>query len=66
MYVVSNENQICFVSTLGRLREFLKNTVVSADSTIEDPCTMYMPVDRPVQDRFESILKKHTIQITQN
>lgn len=66
MHAVSNENQICFVSTLGRLREFSKNAVVSADSTIEDPYTMYMHVDRPVQDKFESILKKHTIQITQN
>jgi len=66
MDAVSNENQICFMSILSRLREFSKNAIVSADSTIEDSYTMYIHVDRPVQDKFESILKKHTIQITQN
>ena len=50
------DNQECFVSTLSRLRESSKDAVVSADSSFEDPYTMYMHVDRPVQDKFVSIL----------
>lgn len=49
-------NQECFVSTLARLRESSKEAVVSADFT--DPYTMYMHVDRPVQEEFVSILKE--------
>lgn len=52
------DNQECFVSTLSRLRESSKDAVVSADSSFEDPYTMYMHVDRPVQDKFVSILKE--------
>ena len=55
-----HENQInsqkCFVSTLSMLRESSKNAVVSADFT--DDYTMYMHVDRPVQNEFVSILEK--------
>lgn len=48
---VSN-NQKCFVSMLSRLRESSKEAVVSSDADFNDPYTMYMHVDRPVQDRF--------------
>lgn len=52
------DNQNCFVSTLSRLRESSKDAVVSADSSSIDAYTMYMHVDRPVQDKFVSILKE--------
>lgn len=52
-----SENQNCFVSTLARLRESSKDAVVSADASFADPYTMYMHVDRPVQDKFVSILE---------
>ena len=51
-------NQKCFVSTLSRLRESSKDAVVSADSSSVDPYTLYMHVERPVQDKFVSILKE--------
>ena len=51
-------NQNCFVNTLSRLRESSKDAVVSADSSVEDPYAMYMHVDRPVQEKFVSILKE--------
>ena len=54
---VSN-NQKCFVSMLSRLRESSKEAVVSSDADFNDPYTMYMHVDRPVQDRFLSILNE--------
>ena len=54
---VSN-NQKCFVSMLSRLRESSKEAVVSSDADFNDPYTMYMHVDRPVQDRFVSILNE--------
>lgn len=50
------DNQKCFVSTLSRLRESSKDAVVSANFV--DPYTMYMHVDRPVQEKFVSILKE--------
>lgn len=50
-------DQICFASTLARLRESSKDAVVSANDSNVDPYTMYMHVDRPVQDKFVSILK---------
>lgn len=50
------DNQKCFVSTLSRLRESSKEAVVSANFV--DPYTMYMHVDRPVQEKFVSILKE--------
>ena len=46
----------CLVSTLAKLKESSKDAVVSAD--FSDAYTMYMHVDRPVQDEFISILKK--------
>ena len=49
-------DQRCFVSSLIRLRDSSKEAVVSADSA-SDPYMMYMHVDRPVQERFVSILK---------
>lgn len=52
---IIKENK-CFVSTLSRLRESSKDAVVSANFT--DPYTMYMHIDRPVQDDFVSILEK--------
>lgn len=52
------DNQKCFVSMLSRLRESSKDAVVSSDSNLMDSYTMYMHVDRPVQDEFVSILKK--------
>lgn len=54
---VSN-NQGCFVSTLAWLRESSKEAVVSSDAAFEDPYTMYMHVDRPVQDKFVSIINE--------
>lgn len=48
-------SQECFVNTLVRLRESSKTAVVSAE--LSDPYTMYMHVDRPVQQKFISILK---------
>lgn len=58
MDITSNDNQLCFVSTLGRLRASSKDAVVSSDSKLEDPYIMYMHVDRSVQDKFVSILKE--------
>ena len=54
---VSNSlfSQDCFVNTLVRLRESSKTAVVSAE--FSDPYTMYMHVDRPVQQKFISILE---------
>lgn len=52
------DEQKCFVSTLSRLRESSKDAVVSADSSSVDPYTLYMHVERPVQDKFVSILKE--------
>lgn len=52
------DNQKCFVSTLSRLRESSKDAVVSADSSFVNPYTKYMHVDRPVQDKFVSILEE--------
>lgn len=52
------DEQNCFVSTLSRLRESSKDAVVSADSNSADPYTLYMHVERPVQDKFVSILKE--------
>ena len=49
-------NQKCFVSTLSRLRKSSKDAVVSAN--FSDTYTMYMHVDRPVQEAFVSILKE--------
>ena len=43
---------------LSRLRESSKEAVVSSDADFNDPYTMYMHVDRPVQDRFLSILNE--------
>ena len=40
MDITSNDNQSCFVGTLGRLRASSKDAVVSADSKLEDPYTM--------------------------
>lgn len=54
----SNDNQECFVSRLGILRESSKNAVVSAASKIDNAYTLYMNVDRPIQDKFISILKE--------
>lgn len=51
---VNNPN--CLVSTLSKLRESSKDAVVSAD--FSDAYTMYMHVDRPVQEEFVSILKR--------
>lgn len=57
MDILNNINkQECFVNTLARLRESSKSAVVSAD--FADPYTMYMHVDRPVQEEFISILEK--------
>lgn len=53
-----NNSQECLVSTLVRLRESSKDAVVSADSDISDPYMGYMHVDRPVQERFVSVLEK--------
>ena len=47
--------QKCLVSTLTKLRESSKDAVVSAD--FSDAYTMYMHVDRPVQDKFVSIIQ---------
>ncbi len=62
----TSDNQNCFANILARLRESSKEAVVSADSTETDNYTMYMHVDRAVQDRFVSILKKLMIQMMQN
>lgn len=51
-----NRNQECFVSTFSRLRESSKDAVVSAD--FSDEYTMYMHVDRPVQEAFVAELEK--------
>lgn len=55
---LTTDNQKCFVSTLSRLRESSKDAVVSADLSSVDPYTLYMHVERPVQDKFVSILKE--------
>lgn len=57
MVMDSNNNieQKCFIDELSRLRGSSKSAVVSAD--FEDAYTMYMHVDRPVQVKFEEILK---------
>lgn len=60
------DNQKCFVSMLSRLRESSKDAVVSSDSNLMDSYTMYMHVDRPVQDEFVSILKKPLTQMKLN
>ena len=52
-----NNDYDCFVSTLARLKESSKDAVVSADSKSIDEYTMYMHVNRPVQDKFVSILQ---------
>ncbi len=49
-------NNKCFMSALTRLRESSKDAVVSAD--FSDAYTMYMHVNRPVQDEFVSIIEK--------
>ena len=51
-----NRNQECFVSTFSRLRESSKDAVVSAE--FSDEYTMYMHVDRPVQEAFVAELEK--------
>ena len=53
-----NSNQKCFVSTLARLRESSKDAVISADANTLDPYTKYMHIERPVQEKFISILEK--------
>ena len=53
-----SNNQSCFISTLARLRESSKDAVVSADASFTDPYTLYMHVDRPVQDKCVSILEE--------
>lgn len=53
---VNQTNNKCFVGTLGKLRESSKDAVVSAD--FSDEYTLYMHVDRPVQDAFVSILEE--------
>lgn len=50
------KDQKCFVGTLARLKESSKEAVASA--YVNDAYTMYMHVDRPVQDKFVSVLKK--------
>lgn len=52
----NSNNQECFISTFSRLRESSKDAVVSAE--FSDAYTMYMHVNRPVQDRFVSVLEK--------
>lgn len=52
----NSNNQECFISTFSRLRESSKDAVVSAE--FSDAYTMYMHIDRPVQDAFVSVLKK--------
>lgn len=54
----TNDNQKCFVSTLARLRESSKDAVISADAHTLDPYTKYMHIERPVQEKFVSILEK--------
>ena len=49
-------NNRCFVSTLARLRESSKDAVVSAD--FSDSYTMYMHINRPVQEEFVSIIER--------
>ena len=58
MNINSNNNQTCFVSTLARLRVSSKDAVVSADTNTMDPYTKYMHVERPVQEKFVSIVNK--------
>ena len=53
-----SNNQRCFINTLARLRESSRDAVVSADAGFTDPYTMYMHVDRPVQNKFVSILEE--------
>lgn len=53
-----SNNQGCFVSSLARLRESSKEAVVSSDAGVSDAYTMYMHVDRPVQDKFEFIINE--------
>lgn len=52
----SNSNHSCFIETLMKLRESSKDAVVSSDFI--DDYTMYMHVDRPIQEKFEQILRK--------
>ena len=54
--MTDGNNQACFVSTLAKLRVSSKEAVASAD--ISSPESMYMHIDRPVQDKFVSILKE--------
>lgn len=56
MSEMNQMNNRCFVSTLARLRESSKDAVVSAD--FSDQYTMYMHVNRPVQDKFISLVEK--------
>lgn len=48
------------------IKESSKDAVVSSDSNLMDSYTMYMHVDRPVQDEFVSILKKPLTQMKLN
>ena len=50
-----NQNEKCLISTLSFLRESSKEAVASAD--FSDPYTLYMHVNRPVQDEFLSVLR---------
>lgn len=56
MNEMNQTNNRCLVSTLVRLRESSKSAVVSAD--FSDQYTRYMHVNRPVQDKFISIIEK--------
>ena len=58
----SIRNQDCLISTLMRLRESSKDAVVSADYV--DELSVYMHVDRPVQEEFEKQLKNGSSFIT--
>lgn len=50
-----NQNEKCLISTLSFLRESSKEAVASAD--FSNPYTLYMHVNRPVQDEFLSVLR---------
>lgn len=58
MNINSNNTQTCFVSTLARLRVSSKDAVISADANTLDPYTRYMHVERPVQEKFVSIVNE--------
>ncbi len=49
-------SQDCFIRTLSKLRVSSKEAVASAD--FSSPDAMYMHIERPVQEKFVSILKK--------